>query len=84
MTNDAKNSRLYVHPEVRAFLSQQVLPHHPAFDENDRLLARWFYSADDHDPATLYAFSRVLDHKITVLGYPEPDRLHRALAEDDF
>lgn len=75
---------LYVHPEVSAFLSLHVPPDHPAFDENDRLLARHIYSRDHHDSHALYAFCRLLDTKIAVLGSSERNRLHRAFAVDGF
>lgn len=78
------DSGLYVHPEVSAFLSQHAPPDHPAFDENDRLLASRIYSADHHDLPTLSAFCRVLDTKLAVLGFPERNRLQRAFAVDGF
>lgn len=75
---------LYVHPEVSAFLSRHVPPNHPAFDEYDRLLAREIYSKDHHDTHTLYAFCRLLDTKIAVLGTSERNLIHRAFAVDGF
>lgn len=74
----------YVHPEVSTFLSQHIPPDHPAFDENDRLLASRIYSRDYHDAQTLYAFCTLLDTKIAVLGSSERNRLHRAFAVDGF
>lgn len=76
------DSRLYIHPEVSAFLSRHVPPDHIDFDFHDRLLMSRIYSADYHDLSTLHEFCRVLDSKIA--GPVERNRIYRAFAVDGF
>lgn len=75
---------VYIHPEVSKFLSTHAPPDHPAFDENDRLLARRIYAEDRHEARGLHAFCRLLDAKIVVLGSAERNLIHRAFAVDGF